>query len=135
MSLAQLSAKWLEAKAREAQATKDRRDIEDQMKVLMEMPETFEGTRTLKPGGYVVKYTGRINRKVNGDKLQELAAEHGLSDHLSRLFRWKPEINMAAWKASDPSITQALAPAITAKPGRPAFTVEVTAISKISSKE
>ena len=82
MSLAQLSAKWLEAKAREAQATKDRRDIEDQMKVLMEMPETFEGTKTLKPGGYVVKYTGRINRKVNGDKLQELAAEHGLTDHL-----------------------------------------------------
>ena len=130
MSLAQLSAKWLEAKAREAQATKDRRDIEDQMKVLMEMPETFEGTKTFKPGGYVVKYTGRINRKVNGDKLQELAIEHGLTDHLSSLFRWKPEINMAIWKSTDEAITKPLAAAITAKPGRPSFTIEPTTIKE-----
>ena len=125
MSLAQLSAKWLEAKAREAQATKDRRDIEDQMKVLMEMPETFEGTKTLKPGGYVVKYTGRINRKVNGDKLQELAIEHGLTDHLSSLFRWKPEINQTAWKATDAAITTPLLGAITSEAGRPSFAITV----------
>ncbi len=125
MSLAQLSAKWLEAKSREAQATKDRRDIEDQMKVLMEMPETFEGTKTLKPGGYVVKYTGRINRKVNGDKLQELAAEHGLTDHLSSLFRWKPEINTTAWKATDAAITTPLLGAITSEAGRPSFAITV----------
>lgn len=125
MSLAQLSAKWLEAKAREAQATKDRRDIEDQMKVLMEMPETFEGTKTLKPSGYVVKYTGRINRKVNGDKLQELAAEHGLTDHLSSLFRWKPEINTTAWKATDAAITSPLLGAITSEAGRPSFAITV----------
>ena len=125
MSISLLSAKWLEAKAREAQATKDRRDIEDQMKVLMEMPETFEGTKTLKPGGYVVKYTGRINRKVNGDKLQELAAEHGLTDHLSSLFRWKPEINTTAWKATDAAITTPLLGAITSEAGRPSFAITV----------
>lgn len=125
MSLSLLSAKWLEAKAREAQATKDRRDIEDQMKALMEMPETFEGTKTLKPGGYVVKYTGRINRKVNGDKLQELAAEHGLTDHLSSLFRWKPEINTTAWKATDAAITAPLLGAITSEAGRPSFAITV----------
>ena len=58
------------------------------------------------------------------DKVQELAAEHGLTDHLSTLFRWKPELNMAIWKSSNESITRALAPAITAKPGRPSFTIE-----------
>lgn len=125
MSISLLSAKWLEAKAREAQATKDRRDIEDQMKLLMEMPETFEGTKTFKPGGYVVKYTGRINRKVNGDKLQELAAEHGLTDHLSSLFRWKPEINTTAWKATDAAITTPLLGAITSEAGRPSFAITV----------
>ena len=46
--------------------------------------------------------------KVNSDKLQELAAEHGLTDHLPSLFRWKPEINMTVWKAADASITTPL---------------------------
>jgi hypothetical protein len=59
-----------------------------------------------------VKIAGRIDRKVDSDKLQELAAEHGLTDHLSRLFRWKPEISMALWKAADESITQPLAPVL-----------------------
>ena len=53
----------------------------------------------------------------------ELAAEAGLSDQLAHLFRWKPELNMSAWKAADESITTPLAGAITAKPGRPSFSI------------
>ena len=49
--------------------------------------------------------------------MQELAAEFGLTEHLASLFRWKPEINMAVWKATDEAITKPLAAAITAKPG------------------
>ena len=131
----QLAQMWLIAKENETSATADRRKIEDQIRKIANLRDDTEGTETLALEGFRVKVAGRIDRKVDGDKVQELAAEHGLTDHLSRLFRWKPEINMAAWKASDPSITQALAPAITAKPGRPSFTVELTAISKISSKE
>ena len=55
--------------------------------------------------------------------MQELAAEFGLTEHLAKLFRWKPEINLAIWKAADESITKPLASAITAKPGRPSFTI------------
>ncbi len=117
------SALWVEAKAREAKAIKDRRDIEDEMIRLMNLPETLEGTKTEKAGQFVVKVTGRINRKVNGDMLQELAAEHGLSDHLTSLFRWKPEINMAAWKATDAAITTPLLRAITSEAGRPSFSI------------
>jgi hypothetical protein len=62
---------------------------------------------------------------VDSEKLQELAAEAGLTDHLSTLFRWKPEIEMKAWKATDPSITSALADAITVTPGRPSFTITI----------
>lgn len=135
LSMEQLATMWLEHKELERKATEERRQIEDEMRIRAAIRDDVEGTETLALEGYRVKIAGRIDRKVDGDKVQELAAEHGLTDHLSRLFRWKPEINMAAWKASDPSITQALAPAITAKPGRPSFTVELTAISKISSKE
>jgi hypothetical protein len=90
---------------------------------LLAMSENFEGTETAEPQGFVVKISGRIDRKVDGDKVQELAAEFGLTEHLAKLFRWKPEINMAVWKATDEAITKPLAGAITAKPGRPSFKI------------
>jgi hypothetical protein len=121
--LNELAAMWLAAKEAERQAIEDRRRIEDRIKSLVGVAETLEGTEVVDPDRYTIKIVGRIDRKVDSDKLQELAAEHGLTDHLSYLFRWKPEINMAAWKAADPSITKPLSAAITAKPGRPSFTI------------
>jgi hypothetical protein len=118
-----LSADWLRYKSDEEKATTERRKIEDQMVKLLAIPENFESTETAEPQGFVVKISGRIDRKVDGDKVQELAAEFGLTEHLAKLFRWKPEINMAIWKASDESITKPLAAAITAKPGRPSFKI------------
>jgi hypothetical protein len=114
---------WLAAKKQEEDATADRRDIEDHIKKLATIAENLEGTETDEPGQYEIKIVGRIDRKVDGDKVQELAAEFGLTDHLAKLFRWKPEINMAIWKAADESITKPLAAAITAKPGRPSFKI------------
>ena len=121
--LNELAAMWLAAKEAEKEATEDRRRIEDHIKSLVGVAETLEGTEVVDPDRYTIKIVGRIDRKVDSDKLQEIAAEYGLTDHLSSLFRWKPEINMAAWKAADEAITKPLAAAITAKPGRPSFTI------------
>ena len=118
-----LSADWLRYKTEEGNATAERRKIEDKIVKLLALAENFEGTETAEPDGFVVKIAGRIDRKVDSDKLQELAAEHGLTDHLARLFRWTPEINMALWKAADETITRPLADAITAKAGRPSFKI------------
>jgi hypothetical protein len=118
-----LSAEWMQHKVAEEHAVVERRKIEDKMVKLLAMSEDFEGTETAEPEGFVVKIAGRIDRKVDGDKVQELAAEFGLTDHLAKLFRWKPEINMAIWKATDATITGPLAGAITAKPGRPSFKI------------
>lgn len=123
--LVELSKLWLASKEAERRATEDRRTIEDRIKSLAGVSETLDGTETVAPNGYTIKIVGRIDRKIDSDKLQELAAEAGLTEHLSSLFRWKPEINMAAWKASDESITRPLAGAITAKPGRPSFTITI----------
>jgi hypothetical protein len=120
-----LSADWLRYKTEEGKATTERRKIEDQIVKLMALAENFEGTETAEPDGFVVKIAGRIDRKVDSDKLQELAAEHGLTEHLARLFRWTPEINMALWKAADETITRPLADAITAKAGRPSFKITI----------
>ena len=118
-----LSEQWLAAKQAEAEAIAKRRDIEDRIKSVAGISDNLEGTGVLFPDHYTIKITGRIDRKIDSDKLQELAAEYGLSDHLSSLFRWKPEINITAWKAADESITKPLAAAITAKPGRPSFSI------------
>jgi hypothetical protein len=119
----ELAQMWLRAKQAEKDATEDRRDIEDHIKKLARIAENLDSTETIEPGQYVIKIAGRIDRKVDGEKVQELAAEHGLSEHLATLFRWKPEINMSAWKAADETITGPLAGAITAKPGRASFSI------------
>jgi len=121
----ELYATWLHWKHAEEHATNERRKTEDQIRALASIPDDLESTATLEADQYVVKIAGRIDRKVDSDKLQELAAEAGLSSHLSSLFRWKPEINMSAWKAADESITRPLAGAITAKPGRPSFKITI----------
>ena len=118
-----LSANWLRHKTDEEKSTTERRKVEDQMVKLLAIADNFEGTETAEPEGFVVKISGRIDRKVDSDKLQELAAEAGLTDHLATLFRWKPELNMAVWKAADESITKPLASAITVKPGRASFKI------------
>ena len=121
-----LAAEWLLAKEAERAAMDRRRELEDKMRAAAKHDDTQEGTSTLSCGTYKVKVVSRIDRKVDDELVQELAAEHGLTQHLIDLFRWKPEINASAWKSADPSITNALAPAITAKPGRPSFTIELS---------
>lgn len=120
MMLDNLIEQWRKAKDAEAAAVEERRRIEDTIAVIIGIPEDLDGT--VKISG-VLKITGRIDRKVDADKLQELAREAGLTDHLPGLFRWKPEINRKAWDAASESITRPLLGAITSKPGRPSFAI------------
>lgn len=115
---------WLDAKEAERQAQETRRQIEDQLASELQISEADESARTIEAEGYKVKVTPRINRTVNTERLQELAVENGLQDHIERLFRWKAELSLSAWRKSDPSITAPLADAITTKPGRPSFSIE-----------
>jgi hypothetical protein len=118
-----LSAEWLRHKTAEEIAVAERRKIEDLIVKELALPESFESTETAEPQGFVVKISGRIDRKVDSEKLQMLATEAGLTEHLATLFRWKPEINMTLWKSANDIITKPLSGAITAKPGRPSFKI------------
>lgn len=112
---------WLALKETERQATEARREIEDQLIGLVKSKP--DGSATTKLEGVTIKVTTRLNRRIDGDLLQDIAAEHGLTDHLGTLFRWKPDLNLAAWKAADPSITDPLLDAITTSEGRPSFAI------------
>ena len=119
-----LAKKWLNAKEVEAMAVARRRKLEDELTSLIGVAENMEGTENVETdGGYQIKITGRINRKVDGARIQEIAAEEGLEEHLSSLFRWKPEINMSAWKNADKAITGPLLRGITTQPGRASCTI------------
>ena len=87
------------------------------------IPKDLDGTVKHAVDGYTIKTEGRINKKIDADKLQMLAAEAGLSEHLSSLFRWKPEINAKAWSSAADAVTGPLLGAITSTPGRPTFTI------------
>jgi hypothetical protein len=117
---------WLNAKQTEETAVKVRRDLEDQMVKEFNVAANMEGTKNFPtPDGFLVKIVGRMTRKVNAERLQELAAEHGLSDHLASLFKWTPTIVSDQWESADPSITEPLLDAITTTAGRPTFKIIV----------
>ena len=118
-----LYQEWLDAKAAEKKAMDERRSIEDKLVKALGIPDTLDGTQNIEADGFKVKIVGRLDKKVNSEKLQDLAREYGLTDHLSSLFRWKPEINASAWKSADPRITAPLLDAITTSNGRPSFTI------------
>jgi hypothetical protein len=113
------AAEWIAAKDLEKAAVERRRELEDHILSLIGVSEDMEGTETVETDGdYKIKLTGRMNRKVDVEMLRELATDAGVSEHLETLFRWKAEINTAAWKYVDAAITKPLLRAITTKPGR-----------------
>ena len=82
-----LAQNWLEAKSAEQAATERRRDIEDKLLSLAGIAENMEGTENVETdGGYKIKITGRMGRKVDADRIQDIAAEEGSSEHLSRCW-------------------------------------------------
>jgi hypothetical protein len=117
---------WLKAKEAEQKAVETRRELEDKLSKLLSIDDSIDGTTRVIDGDLSVKITTRLNRKVDSGKLQDLAAEHGLSDHLPTLFRWKPEIDMKNWRNADESITKPLLDAITTTPSRPSFAITNT---------
>jgi hypothetical protein len=118
-----LYQRWIDAKKLEVAAVAERRELEDLISKELAVPKDLDSTLHCEAEGYKIKMEGRINKKIDADKLQMLAAEAGLSEHLSSLFRWKPEINAKVWNEAAEVVTGPLLGAITSTPGRPTFTI------------
>jgi hypothetical protein len=123
-TLSELMKAWKTHKAREQAAQDARREIEDEIKRLLNYDETKEGTQLHKDSDLKMTISNRFSKKIDSDLLQEIAAENGTNQSLSYLFNWKPSIDAKAWKAADQSITTPLLRAIETKPGRPSFKIE-----------
>jgi hypothetical protein len=121
--LVDLSQEWMEAKEAEREAVEKRRLIEDELVRLLEVDQTVDHTRKIDADPFIIKIACRINRKVDGDLAQEIAAEHDMQDYLGLLFRWKPELSKTAWDGVGDNVKQVFARAVTSTPGRPSFTI------------
>jgi hypothetical protein len=119
---AEAYAAWIAAKEKEAQAVEERRAIEDWLVSEFQLAPTLEGTESREDDGFKIKIVARMNRKVDEKLIKELSDEHGIDT--TNLIRWKPELNLTAWKNTAANITELLAPAIVTTPGRPSFTIE-----------
>ena len=126
-----LYQQWIEAKEAEKVAVERRREIEDQLALDLKINPNQDKSQTFNADGYKVKITTRLTRKIDSDRLQEIAAENGLTPHLSTLFRWKPEIIAASWKAAADNITRPLLDAIETKTGRPSFNIETSSKNEV----
>ena len=124
MDLKNLSEQWLEAKTLERDAAERRRVVEDQMRQCMKIEDNEEGTVSTLIGPYKVKANCRINRKIDPEKFLMLANDAQID--VSEFTKWKCELVMSAWKKQTPETQNALSKAITAEPGRPTFSVEIT---------
>jgi len=117
-----LCAEWWAQKSLERDAVNMRRDIEDRIKAMLGVSD--DSLATSKPVTIEeLKIVGRLDVKVDSERLQDLANEYGLMEHLKYLFRWKPELNMKEWKEAHGDITGPLSAALTSKPGRASFSI------------
>jgi len=67
-----LAQSWLDAKAAEAAAVTHRRDLENKLASLIGVSETLEGVENVETdAGFRIKIAGRMNRKVDGDRVQD----------------------------------------------------------------
>lgn len=119
-----LCQEWLDAKMHERSVISRRREIEDNLVEALRINDKSEGTKRIESSVYNIAVEFKVNRKVDGKKLIEVAAANGIgNDVLQQIFRWKPEINMRDWKSADRSIVLALSNAVTTSDARPSVSI------------
>jgi len=124
-TLEQLASDWLSAKETENDAVADRRSIEDQMAIMLKVDHTKDSSKSHHVGYFECKVTTRLTRKIDSELVQEIAQEYQLQDQLSILFRWKPDLNLNAWKSAPDEYKNVLIKAITTTASRPSFSISL----------
>jgi hypothetical protein len=115
---------WHNAKMAEKCAEASRREAEDRIIELTGLRAEEDGVDTVSCGNLSVSVSRRAVKKVDYSVAAQIAAEEGLADQFSYLFRLKAEINTTAWKTADKNITSKFSPAVTTTMGRPSFTTK-----------
>ena len=124
MTITELAAAWIQAKAAEETAKQNRLDIESSMFGLL--PRKDEGTASIEDAGMKITVTHKLTRKVDSDALR--AAWNTLPEHAQACFKWGADISIKELRACEAMDADAYAFAsrfITAKLAKPSIAVEV----------
>ena len=123
MTISQLAAAWLAAKADEKAANARRLEIEEA--IVSAFPVGVEGTDTIEDGNVKVKVTHKLTRTVDSKALS--ANWSALSAAVQDVFIWKADVSMAALRRlqeKHPDSYVAAATFITSKPAKASVSVE-----------
>lgn len=123
MEINELVKKLYEAKQAELAAKEVRVALEAELERAVGVPPDWEGCMTKSAGAYKVKLDRRMNVKIDGDRLRDIAKTNNLTCVMESCFRWKPELNRRQWKQTDNKIKRIFAPALEMTPGKASFTV------------
>mgnify|MGYP000863932660 CR=1 FL=1 len=122
--LEELSQAWLRAKADEEEAKAARIAVEEKIEEALQIPESFEGSKTHEIENFKFRVSRKNSRKVDGEKLVSIATQKKLEPFLQKLFRWKPEIKKREWDKAEAKVRLAFSEAITTTPGKVSIKVE-----------
>ena len=122
--LEELSQAWLKAKAAEEEAKAARIAVEEKIEEALQIPESFEGSKTHEIENFKFRVSRKNSRKVDGEKLVSIATQKKLEPFLQKLFRWKPEIKKKDWDRAKTEVKLAFSEAITTTPGKVSIKVE-----------
>ena len=120
--LTELATQWLNAKAKEERANKERVQIEERMLVFLE--QKTEGSVTTElPSGHKVTVTNKLARTIDLDEFRKIKDQ--IPENL-RPVKNKEVLDEAGvkWLANnEPAIYATLAPCLTVKPAKPGVKV------------
>lgn len=122
--LEELSQAWLKAKADEEEARAARVAVEEKIEEALQIPESFEGSKTHETKNFKLRISRKNSQKVDSKKLVEIATQKKLEPFLQKLFRWKPEIKKKDWDRAKAEVRLAFSEAITTTPGKVSIRVE-----------
>lgn len=114
---------WESAKREEKAAVETRRHIEDSMAALLGIAPDLDGTINVEAGDSVIKIVGRLSYKVSSEVLDDIIRENGVEEVAHTVFRFRPELNVRAWKQADEDTQNLFSDAITTSAGRPSFAI------------
>ena len=117
-----LAVMWRAAKADEDDARERRIEIEQQ--ILSHTGCREEGSQTHSAGSYKVSVTGKLSRKLDADKWEQI--KDRVPDAL-RPVEYKPTLDtkgMRYLEQNEPEIARVVAEAIETKPAKPAVQIK-----------
>jgi len=117
----ELLKRYIEAKAREDAAKKQRQEIAKLIAAEVEHPE--EGQKTIKTDGYKVAVKGVVNRTVDWEAFDRVWGN--APNPPVKIKRELDTKGLAYYRETDPALYLLLAGVITVRIGAPQVTVEV----------